>query len=131
MNPIAFIGEYIAWHYSAALADILRIWGNMMWFNFHLFSTGSLTLTLFSPWQRMQEEYPRKGTFDVEYFLGTLVVNIIMRFVGFIVRILFIAISLTLAAIGLAGGVLFMAFWLIAPVAIIYLFLLGLNFAAL
>ena len=131
MNPIAFIGGYIAWHYSAALADILRVWGNMMWFTFHFFSTGRLVTTLFSPWQRMQEEYPKKGTFDIEYFLGTLAVNIIMRLVGFIVRVIFIAASLMLAAIGLLGGVLFMAFWLVAPAAVVYLFMIGLNLTAL
>ena len=131
MNPIAFIGGYIAWHYGAALADMLRVWGNMMWFTFHFFSTGRLAATLFSPWQRMHEEYYGKGKFDIEYFLGTLAVNTLMRLVGFIIRVIFIAISLVFAVIGVIGGVFFMAFWLVAPVAIIYLFIIGLGLTAL
>lgn len=130
MNPAAFFFGYIFWHYSTALVDILRVWGNMLWFVHHFFSTKMLAKTLFSPWQRMHESYPKKGRFDPQYLIGTLVVNLLMRLVGALVRLFFIALSLIASVIVFLFGVIFMLFWFLAPVVIVYLFFIGLGFVA-
>lgn len=128
MNPASLLVDYFVWHYSQALLDILRVWGNLMWFVGHFFSTPSLFKTFFSAWKRMYEEYPKKGNFDLEYMAGTFLVNIIMRIVGMVIRAVFILISLLGMFIVLFGGVLFVAFWIVAPIALVILFTSGLSF---
>ena len=130
MNPVAFVIAYLTWHYGEGLRDVFRVWGNFLWFPIHMFSTGTLVMTLFSPWKRMQEDLPEKGHFDPEYWAGSILVNIIMRIVGFLVRVIFIAISLLAFAIVFVFGLVFVGFWFVAPVGIFVLFFSGLGFAA-
>lgn len=127
INPVAFIGSYLLWHYGNALTNIVTVWGNFIWFVFHFFSTFVLLRTLFAPWERMHETYPRKGQFDPGFFFGTLLVNLIMRIVGAVVRLTFILISVALFLCVFSVGVVFIAFWMVAPVGIFYLFNMGLG----
>lgn len=126
MNPVLFVTDYVRWHYGAALFDMLRVWGNLLWFIIHTSSFFDLFKTLLSPWKRMHEEKPPKGTFDPSYYVGSLTVNALMRVVGLVVRLFLITIALVLFSITFAVGVFFMLFWLIAPVAIFIIFLNGL-----
>ena len=126
MNPVLFVADYIKWHYSSALFDILRVWGNFLWFILHTSSTGPLIQTLISPWKRIHEEKPPKGTFDPSYYAGSIVVNILMRIVGFLVRSFIIILSLILVSLTFIFGVFFILLWLVAPFAIFILFFNGL-----
>jgi hypothetical protein len=130
MNPIIFIVDYMQWHYSRAFRDILRVWGNLLWFILHISSFFELLKTLFAPWKRIHEEKPPKGTFDPGYYAGSILVNIIMRFVGFLTRgaILFLASSVFIATSFV--GVAFFLFWLIAPLAVPLIFISGLAMLA-
>ena len=127
MNPVAFVIAYTKWHYGNALFDIIRVWGNFLWLSLHFFSTATLVRTLFSPFMRMHEEYPEKGHFDPEYYAGTVLVNIIMRFIGFLVRAVLILISISLFALLFVGGVLFIGLWIAAPLALTSFISIGLN----
>ena len=127
MNPVAFVISYTKWHYSNALLDIIRVWGNFLWLSLHFFSTGTLLRTFFSPFMRMHEEYPGKGNFDPEYFAGTLVVNIIMRIVGILVRTIFIVLSVSIFSAILFFGIIFIALWITAPIALSSFITLGLD----
>lgn len=131
INPVAFIGSYLLWHYGNALTNIVVVWGNFIWFIFHFFSTFVLLRTLFAPWERIHEAYPKKGQFDLEFFFGTLLVNIIMRIVGALVRLAFILISLALFLCVFSVGSLFIVFWVVAPLGIFYLFNMGLGLVVL
>lgn len=127
MNPVAFAIAYTKWHYGRALLDIIRVWGNFLWLSMHFFSTGTLALTLFSPFRRMHEEYPAKGHINPGYFAGTMFINTIMRMIGALVRLLFIALSLTAFTLLIVSGILFISFWIITPFALISLITLGTN----
>ena len=127
MNPVAFVIAYTKWHYSNALFDIIRVWGNFLWLSLHFFSTGTLFRTLFSPFMRMHEDYPEKGHFDPEHYAGTVLVNTIMRIVGFLVRGVFIVISLSTFSIIFILGILFIGLWIVAPIALTSMIVVGLN----
>ncbi len=125
MNPITVFFGYITWHYGSALVDILRVWGNFMWFVLHFFSTFTLIKTFLSPWRRLHEVY-KKGL-DPGQLAGTFIVNTLMRMVGIIARSIFIILSLFLFSVTWFIGVCFIAFWVVAPVGIVLIFLHGLS----
>lgn len=127
MNSVLFLSDYVQWHYGAAFFDILRIWRNFLWLTVHYFSTGLLLKTFFSPWRRIHEERPKKGTFSLSYYLGIFVVNTMMRIVGALARSIIIVISLIVLGAMLAFGIIFLLFWIIAPLAIFLLFFTGLG----
>ena len=83
-------------------------------------------MTLLSPWKRMHEEKPPKGTFDPSYYAGSILVNVLMRIVGMMVRAVIIAISLLFFAIIFLGGLFLIFFWILSPIAIIVIFINGL-----
>lgn len=125
MNPILFITDYIQWHYGTAFQDILRVWRNFMWFILHTSSFFGLLMTLIAPWKRIHEDLPKKGTFDPSYYLGSILINILMRFIGLFVRLIIISISLLFLLVAFSVGVVFIIFWFIAPAAIIFLLING------
>lgn len=111
---------YLLWHYTAAWADLLRLYFNLSWFLFHFFSLRILLGTLFSPWKRLHASGKEDGG-----FFGTLILNTITRLVGFLVR------SVTILA-GLFSLLLLAALFLLAVVvwATMPLLLLGIVFAS-
>lgn len=123
MRLLLLVPYYISWHYSRALAGIVRLTTNLVWFFWHFFSIGLLTKTLFSPWQRLQETHS-KGL-DIEAYLSTALVNGVMRGVGFIIRLLFICFGL-IAIIGtiIIGSGVFIV-WLALPLVIAFLITYG------
>lgn len=123
MNLIGFMPYYAVWHYSGALADIYRIWRNYLWFFYHFFSIPVLLKTLFVPWRRLQEEY--KGGFNLESFFATIIVNIMMRFVGALVRLVFIIVGSIILAGVFFAGLAFMLVWITVPVLSLGLLVLG------
>jgi len=131
MNPVLFVVDYIKWHYSRALFDILRVWGNFLWFVLHTASTFELIRTLVSPWKRMHEGKPPKGVFDPGYYVGSLTINTLMRIVGFCVRLVIITLSLLIVTLFFVLGVVFVAFWFVAPFAIFIIFFNGLALISL
>ncbi|MDP2664556.1 MAG: AAA family ATPase, partial [bacterium] len=82
--------------------EIVRGWGNVLWFNLEYFSLFVLLKTLFSPWRR-QTVNPGRGFNPGKYF-EALIGNLISRILGAIVRsTLFIAglcAELTLVVLG-------------------------------
>ena len=127
MNLAAFLIVYTKWHYGNATTDIVRVWGNFLWLSLHFFSTKTLAQTLFSPFMRMHEEYPEKGHFDPGYFAGTIFMNTLMRFIGFLVRAVFILVSIFVFSIIFAIGVLFIGLWFTAPIVLVLFISTGLN----
>ena len=124
MGPVVILQNYILWHYSRSFVDLSRIWMNFLWFFYHFFSIPDLFRTWFLPWKRLQEPY-KKGL-DVGAFFSTLIVNILMRIVGFFARtviLLFGVLFITMTA--LLGAAVFLA-WLLLPVVSIASFLGGL-----
>ncbi|OGF52482.1 hypothetical protein A3I27_00920 [Candidatus Giovannonibacteria bacterium RIFCSPLOWO2_02_FULL_43_11b] len=118
--------EYIFWHYSRAISEMIGIFGNLVWFFYHFFSIGILSKTLISPIWRLEERYSGSG-FSPQALFESLVVNIISRIVGVLLRSALI-ISGILSELFLA--ILFIISfisWLIFPVLVPILFIGGLT----
>jgi hypothetical protein len=76
---------YLNWHYTQGLLELIKNLWNFIIFEFHFFSVKDLLLTLLSPFQKLKEDYGNNAI-DFQKILSALVVNIIMRIVGFFVR---------------------------------------------
>lgn len=120
-----FLVHYVTWHYSGGVASYLSVWRNFLWFAYHFFSIPVLFRTLFSPFQKLNEEYKR--TLDLGYIAQVMIVNVLMRLVGAGARSFIILMGLvTLVVIAAVGAALFVV-WLMLPLALFTLVLLGLN----
>jgi hypothetical protein len=123
MKALLIVPYYIRWHYSTAIRSIARIVENIIWFIWHFFSIELQAKTLFAPWQRLREV--RKRGFDLEDMLGTWLINLVMRFVGFLVKIVFIIIGLVAIVVTFILSAGFVVIWLALPFIIIFLFVFG------
>jgi|SRR3989344_5212180 len=120
---IKFGIDYFVWHYGRGIRDVLSAWKNILWFVQNYFSIPLLVRSLFAPWKALSDS--RGNSFNAAIFLQTLVVNTIMRAVGFCVRILII----------LCGGAIFLSvlllipiillFWVLVPALTLGLFIIG------
>jgi hypothetical protein len=108
--------QYITWHYSRGIRDSVVLWSNFIWFLSHFFSIPLLAATLFSPWKRLHED--RKKGFDIEDFFAVIIVNVMMRAVGFVMRISMIAIGLIVLTVALVLMVIHLALWILLPIVI-------------
>lgn len=117
------VKDYLVWHYSQALVAWWRIYGNGLWFLSHFFSVALLGRTLFSPWRRLTESYP--GRFAPESIAETLVVNLLMRLVGFTIRVIFLSFAFVILAGAFLLGWIALVIWLGAPFLIPSLFFTG------
>ena len=124
MRSLLLAPYYFKWHYGRALKGLADISANCIWFLWHFFSIAVLSRTLFQPWQRLQEK-PEKR-FDVNAFLSSITINIVMRFVGFFIRIIFILIGLvSIVAALVFEGVVFLV-WLAMPLVVVFMIVFGL-----
>lgn len=117
--------SYFFWHYTTALKELLAICRNFLWFVYHFFSIDVLSKTLFSPWQRMDEQY-KKG-FDISAIFQTFIVNTLMRIVGFLIRGFVILVGIAILIIVLAVEIVFFASWLVLPIIIVVLLVSGIR----
>lgn len=122
---MSHVFRYIAWHYSRALNSLWRIGNNLIWFFYHFFSIPLLVHTMFVPWRRLSEK--KTTGLDLGNMLGRLIINVIMRLVGFIVRLATISVGILFCL-----GILFVSmvctiFWLIAPVVAVLSVLVGIR----
>ena len=119
MNFILVLPYYLAWHYGRAFSDIKNIWKNFLLFLYNFFSIPTLIFSLFSPWQRMQEGYS-KNDLSFEGTIGTMIVNIIMRLVGAVVRLLFIVVGAVSIILCICFGIVFVCLWIFLPFILMY-----------
>ncbi len=117
--------EYFVWHYTRALRDIWRIAGNFFWFVWHFFSVELLAKNIFAPWKRLGEEHEKNESIG-DYF-GIIAVNILMRAVGAVSRIVLLVIAaFTLAALSFFTVMAYAA-WLAVPVGMFILIIAALK----
>lgn len=124
MQTLELAEHYTRWHYGRAYVDMYRVWANLYWFIFHFFSVSTLLRTLFQPWKRMDEGYS-KG-FDPGGWISTFFVNIVMRIVGMMVRLILISAGLVCALILVLAEIVWFALWTVMPAFISVLIVLGL-----
>jgi|SRR3989344_9023107 len=124
---LVFSTEYVFWHYSQGVRDVMSAWRNVLWFVSNYFSIGLLAKSLFSPWRSLGETKKKSG-FDPAEFFGNLVVNTIMRLVGFLIRIVFILVGSALALFLMILMPFLIAFWLLIPFLILGSLVFGFYF---
>lgn len=121
----SIISDYFRWHYGRAFGELFHVWLNFLWFIIHFFSLLQLARSLFSPWKRMTEE--KQSGFSFENFAAYIVVNLLSRTVGFIMRGTVILIGLTILIGTVVTGLIVSLFWVIAPIVIIGALGLGVS----
>lgn len=117
------IHQYLLWHYSTALREIWHVYKNFVWFITHLFSLPQLIKSLFAPWKRMTEE--REGGFNLEAIAGYIIINLLSRVIGTLIRLTIIIAGLTALILITLSLLSFYILWLSAPAAIPVLILYG------
>jgi hypothetical protein len=125
MNFFILIPQYLSWHYSKSVGDLLNNYKNFLVFIWEFFSISFLIKTLFTPFQRLKEKY--KGGLDLEDLFAVIVTNVLMRIVGFIVRSLIIIIGLVCLSIFVVFGVVLLILWVLLPVVIIAMFIFAIT----
>lgn len=120
MKLLSVFLHYLVWHYGIGIVEMLVNFKNFLNFVFNFFSIGILFRTLFSPFQRLKEEY--KGGLNVSAFLENFVANLIMRFVGFFVRTYIIVFGIIALIITFLIQTIFFLLWILAPFFLIFLF---------
>jgi hypothetical protein len=126
MDVLSIIGHYLKWHYSRALGDIFHIWQNFIHFFYNFFSVGHLARTFIEPWHRLGEERRTKAL-DLEDIFEVVVVNIVMRLIGVVMRTILITFGIIFMLLTVAAGFLFYIFWLSLPVLVPLLFAAGIR----
>ncbi len=126
MNIISIAKNYLVWHFSTAISDMFHIWWNYVWFVNHIFSVPDVTLSLFAPFKRLQEEKV-SILLHPEAFFSNLFVNFIMRIVGFLLRAAIIIIALLSFFVVLIAGGMFFLLWVALPVLVPMLFINGVD----
>lgn len=126
-----FLRGYLFWHYGRSFKELVGIWGNMMWFGFHLFSVRKLLSSFFEPLNRLHEEYPKNQGFDPSAIASAFIVNSMMRLIGMIFRAFLIALGLATELLLVATGVAVFVGWLLFPIVIVLLVSVGVSLLAL
>ena len=125
MSKIFF--EYIRWHYSRALLDLLGNIKNFLLFIYNFFSVGTLMSTFFSPWLGLGEKYKEGAVLDFADHLSSFFVNTMMRFVGVIIRTIVILFGFICMLCGASVGILLVIVWILYPIVVILFLLSGIR----
>lgn len=120
---IAFVPQYLIWHYTRAVREMFAVFGNFMWFLYNYFSIPLLARTFFSPFERLGEEY-KKGL-NLEAMLGTFIINTVMRIVGAVLRTFVIVCGLLALGFLCVAYIGTLTLWLAAPFLVPFLLIAG------
>src|SRR5947207_296294 len=120
MSYVYILPAYIAWHYGKAYRDMLRVWTNFIWFAFNFFSITILLKTFFTPFERIVEKRARPG-FHAEDIAEAVMITLIMRLVGAMVRSLIIIIGILAILVLFVSGVSAFVIWTLFPFVLVAL----------
>lgn len=125
MKTVQLLFYYVRWHYSKAFVDIWRVYTNILWLVYNFFSIEILAKTIFAPWRRLKE-YRREGQSRVKAFFANLLINTLMRLVGFCIRLATITLGLASWLAVAIFGIMIYPFWILAPLILAGLLLFSL-----
>src|SRR3989344_4639896 len=117
---------YVKWHYGRGLRELFFVAGNFLWFIIHFFSFKLLLKTLFAPWKRLGENY--EGIFDFGAFASTVIVNGLMRTVGFVTKIIVLSVGVISYVLVLVFVFFLFLIWILAPFILIGSVILSATF---
>ncbi len=125
MSFSLLILDYMQWHYREAPAALFHIWLNFMRYTEQLFSVRLHAHTLFAPWHRIVDK-PRKKH-NLEEWAASLVVNIISRVIGFLLRSFLILLGFVALALLTVIIMPAMLIWYAAPLIVTVTILVGIT----
>lgn len=120
---LSIVHHYLLWHYTKAFGEIRHVWKNIVWFTFHFFSIPQLLRSYLSPWKRMTEE--RGRSFNFEELASFVIINLISRIVGVLLRTVVIISGIASLFVLLLGIIATYIFWIFAPAIIVLIFYFG------
>ena len=123
---VSILHHYTLWHYTRAFTEILHVWSNLFWFVVNFFSLSQLARSFFSPWKRITES--RGKTFSFEDLAGFIIINLISRIIGMMLRTAIILSGVATLLLLTIGIIAVYIFWITAPLLIIASLYFGLNF---
>lgn len=126
MRIVIILTNYLIWHYSKALVSLFGLYRNFVLFLYNFFSLPVLIRTWLSPWRRLNENYP-KNFIDFNAIFEALIVNTLMRAVGFIMRTVVIIVGFISILLLTIVFPFILVGWLILPFLVVLLFLLGVG----
>jgi len=121
-----FFLAYVKWHYGQGLRELFGVAGNFLWFATNFFSFKLLFKTLFAPWKRMGEHY--QGGLDFGAIASTLIVNSLMRLVGFVTKIIVLLVGLISCILVLVFSFFILVIWFLAPAILLGSIILSVTF---
>jgi len=104
----------------------LHILGNFFWVNNHIFQYSFLLRDLFAPFNRLREG--KFNIFSLSDILDFVIVNSLMRLIGFIVRVSVMVLGLIFLLITTVISIVMLLFWASAPFVLGALFYYGFSF---
>lgn len=114
MKFLLVVPQYLYWHYSLGFIEWTRNIFNFIEFEFHFFSVMDLLKTFFSPFQRLKERYSG-SPLDFEAIASVLLVNIIMRLVGVVVRSIILIFAAVVISLSMVLALLLIITWIFLP----------------
>ena len=122
----SFFLAYGKWHYSQGLRELFGVAGNFLWFVAHFFSFKLLLKTLFVPWKRLGENY--EGGFNLSAFASSLIVNGLMRVVGFATKTVVLFVGFISYILVLIFSFFILIIWVLAPAILLGSLVLSTTF---
>ena len=118
--------DYLFWHYTKAVQNILKIWLNYLIFLYHYFSIDLLSSTLFKPWKR---EYlvKAKPYFSFEEWVTRFTFNLFSRLIGTCVRTTAIIIWFLVECLAIFAGLIIIPLWVLMPFLSFFVYWLSLE----
>ena len=126
MSYLYFLPKYLLWHYSQGFKELLTIFKNFIWVNNHIFQYSFLLKDLFSPLNRLREG--KFNIFSLDDLLEFVIVNSIMRFIGFGIRTIVMLFGVFIFILTIIVEILFFLFWITAPFIVLLLLYYGIKF---
>jgi len=122
----SFFVAYVKWHYGQGLKEFFGVTENFLWFVVHFFSFKLLLKTLFDPWKRLGENY--EGGFDLGAFASSVIVNGLMRAVGFVTKVIVLSVGVISYVLVLVFAFFLLLIWILAPFVLIGSVVLAVTF---
>jgi len=121
-----FLLAYARWHYGRGLREFFGAAGNFLWFVVNFFSFKLLLRTWVAPWKRLGERY--EGGFDLSAFASALIVNGLMRIVGFVTKTVVLILGAVSYILVLIFSLFIFIIWILAPAILLGSAVLAVTF---
>jgi hypothetical protein len=117
MLLLSVLQNYFLWHYTRAFKEMFHVWLNVLWFVIHFFSLPQLIHAWIAPFKRITER--RQPGFNLEDWAGYLVINVMSRLVGALLRTVIILIGLIFLTGSIMAGAVVYLLWVFMPLLLI------------